>query len=35
MYYVGSKGSFVESSPVKTFVKAFAYEYKKANGIDD
>lgn len=32
MYYVGGKGSFVESSPAKSFARAFAYEYKKANG---
>ena len=35
MYYVGSKSSFVESSPVKTFVQAFVYEYKKANDLSE
>lgn len=33
MYYKGDKTSFVESAPTATFVRAFAYEYKRANGL--
>jgi TonB family protein len=31
MYYKGDKSSFVESAPTATFVRAFVYEYKRAN----
>lgn len=33
MYYKGDKGSFVEAAPTTTFVRAFVYEYKKANNL--
>lgn len=33
MYYKGDKTSFVESAPTVTFVRAFVYEYKRANNL--
>ena len=33
MYYKGDKASFVESAPTVTFVRAFVYEYKRANNL--
>jgi hypothetical protein len=33
MYYKGDKASFVESAPTATFVRAFVYEYKRANNL--
>ena len=33
MYYKGDKGSFVEDAPTATFVRAFVYEYKRANNL--
>lgn len=33
MYYKGDKGSFVETAPTKSFVRAFVYEYKRANNL--
>jgi TonB family protein len=33
MYYKGDKGSFVETAPTTTFVRAFVYEYRRANNL--
>lgn len=33
MYYKGDKSSFVESAPTTSFVRAFVYEYKRANNL--
>ncbi|HEX8281759.1 MAG TPA: energy transducer TonB [Pyrinomonadaceae bacterium] len=33
MYYKGDKTSFIESAPITTFVRAFVYEYKRANNL--
>lgn len=33
MYYKGDKGSFIETAPTTTFVRAFVYEYKRANNL--
>lgn len=33
MYYKGDKSSFVETAPTTTFVRAFVYEYKRANNL--
>jgi TonB family protein len=33
MYYTGSKESFIENAPTTNFVRAFVYEYKRANNL--
>ena len=33
MYYKGDKGSFIETAPTTNFVRAFVYEYKRANNL--